>query len=374
MVLADVTVVDLSLQLPGPYATMLLRGLGARVVKVEPPGGDVARELDPRMFGLLNAGKESLELDLRTERGREVLDRLASIGDVFLEGFRPGVADRIGAGYEHVSRLRPDVVYCSLSGYGQAGPYRDLPGHDLNYLGVAGGVPAGENGAAGPQAIGMPVVDLASGTMAALAVVSALRRRDRTGQGQYLDVAMLDSAVVWSNLKRAPAEDAGEPAYGVFRAADGRLLSLAVLEDKFWRSLCRVLGWEDWDADPALADHAGRKRRAGEIAARLATDLAARPRDDWIEAFDAADVPAAAVSAEEEVAAHPQVAERGLWSTKPSGLRAPLPPELAVSPERPAPARSQDAPDLLAELGFGEEERSELMGSGAVAPGGERVG
>jgi crotonobetainyl-CoA:carnitine CoA-transferase CaiB-like acyl-CoA transferase len=357
MVLADITVVDLSLQLPGPYASMLLRGLGARVVKVEPPGGDVARVFDPRMFELLNAGKECVELDLRSARGRDVLGRLAEIGDVFLEGFRPGVAERLGAGYDDIARARPDVVYCSLSGYGQDGPYRDLPGHDLNYLGVAGGVPASEvqDGTPAPQDIGMPVVDLASGTMAALAIVAALRQRDRSGTSQYLDVAMLDSAVAWSNVKRAPADAGGEPAYGVFRASDGRLLSLAVLEDKFWRALCDVLGWADWAADPELAEHAGRRRRAEQIVARLAAAVASRPRDDWIEAFRAADVPAAPVSEGDEVAAHPQVVERALCAPDLSALRAPLPPQLAVTPEGEAPARDQDAARLRAELGLREE-------------------
>jgi CoA:oxalate CoA-transferase len=356
MVLSDITVVDLSLQLPGPYATMLLHDMGARVISVEPPGGDVARELDPPMFELLNAGKEAIELDLRSALGADVLARLARIADVFVEGFRPGVAERLGAGYDQLAAIRPDVVYCSISGYGQSGPLRDAPGHDLNYLGVAAGLP--HEGAADPTPaqIGMPVVDLAAGTTAALAMVAALRERDRTGEGRYLDMAMLDAAVVWANLKRPPSDDSGgEPAYGVFAAADGRTLSVGVLEDKFWRALCDVLGWSQWAADPELADHAGRRHRAPEIAARLAAALAERPRDEWLSALAAADVPAAPVNAPAEVVLDPQVVERSLYSGEPPRLRTPLPLEIAGAGGGEPPARNGDAHRLMAELGVAGE-------------------
>src|SRR5687768_15420791 len=169
--LAGVRVLDLSLQLPGPYATLLLRALGAEVTKVEPPGGDPVRVLDPPMYDRVNAGKDVRELDLRTRAGRAELHELAAACGVFVEGFRPGVAGRLGFAYDDIAGLRPDVVYCSISGYGQSGPYRTLPGHDLNYLGLAGAV----NGAHGdgPRSHPVPMVDLATGTTAALAIVAA---------------------------------------------------------------------------------------------------------------------------------------------------------------------------------------------------------
>lgn len=351
--LSDVTVLDLSLQLPGPYATMLFRSLGARVIKVEPPGGDPARVIDPRMFAVMNAGKESLEIDLRTQEGRQLLHSIASRCRVLIEGFRPGVAERLGFDYETISRLRPDVIYCSLSGYGQTGPYRDLPGHDLNYLGVGGDVGPRSRGdsTVAPEPIGMPVVDLAAGTVAALAVVAALRESDGTGRSRYLDVAMLDSAVVWANAKTARPED-GEPAYAVLRTADGRFLTIAVIEDKFWRSLCEVLGWHDWLDDPTLADHGLRKKRAAEILARLASAIAERPRDEWLRAFAQKDVPAAPAHVGDEAANDAQVIERGLLGVDSKPIRPPLPRELlplAGAPMEP-PALDESRERILSEL------------------------
>lgn len=365
LALADVTVLDLSLQLPGPYATMLLHTLGARVIKVEPPGGDPARTIDPVMFATVNAGKESLELDLRAERGRQVLRRLVQRADVLVEGFRPGVAERLGFAYEDVADARPDLVFCSISGYGQEGPYRGLPGHDLNYLAVGGGVPARcADGAASPQPIGVPVVDLAAGTTAALAIVAALRHRDATGCGAYLDVALLDTAVVWSNVKGVDRADGAEPAYAVLRAADHACLAVAVIEDKFWQALCAALEWHDWIHSPELATYASRRRRAGEIFQRLRDAIAARPRAEWLELFAEADVPAAPVNAPEDVEADPQVVERGLFVD--GRLRAPLPRDLArgtVAAVWPDGACSR----ILAELGYSADERAELLAAGVVA-------
>jgi crotonobetainyl-CoA:carnitine CoA-transferase CaiB-like acyl-CoA transferase len=348
--LADITILDLSLQLPGPYATMLLRSLGARVIKIEPPGGDLARLIDPPMFETLNAGKESLELDLRVPSSRELLLRLAARCDVAIEGFRPGVAARLGASYDDLARVRADIVYCSLSGYGQDGPYRSLPGHDLNYLGVGGGAADATVESTKPEHIGVPVIDLASGTAAALSIVAALRDRDRTGAGCYLDVAMIDSAVVWSNLKWEPSSAPGEPAYGVFRTGDGRLLSLAVIEDKFWLALCDVLAWADWRDDPAFRTHAARKEQSQRIVERLVDALAERTREQWLEAFARADVPAAPVHDGDEVASDPQVVARRLFVNGPERIRPPLPEALLDAPRRGAPGLGEHHRSIVAEL------------------------
>ncbi len=363
--LGDITILDLSLQLPGPYATMLLHALGARVIKVEPPGGDLARVIDAPMFETLNAGKESIELNLRLEESRAALRQIAARCDVLIEGFRPGVAERLGAGYDHVAAVRRDVVYCSLSGYGQDGPYRAMPGHDLNYLGVGGGAGGPGEGASEavgirPEQIGVPVIDLASGTAAALAIVAALRERDRTGQGRYLDVAMIDSAVVWSNLKWEPSSADGEPAYGVFDTADGRPLSLGVIEDKFWRGLCDVLGWQEWHDVDGFATHAARKSRSSEIVTRLAVALAERPRDEWLAAFAEADVPAAPVHDGAQVRDDPQVTARALFVEGPGRLRVPLPPALVRVPSVPAPRLGEHTTLILGE--FAAEESPAVEG------------
>jgi crotonobetainyl-CoA:carnitine CoA-transferase CaiB-like acyl-CoA transferase len=364
--LHGITVLDLTQQLPGPYTTLLLAGLGARVIKVEPPGGDAGRTIDPPMFRVVNAGKESIVLDLKSEQGRIDLHRLAVRSDVLVEGFRPGVAARLAADYATISALRPDVVYCSISGFGAAGPYVDVPGHDLNYLGVGGAVEAEPAGSwtSGAHEIGIPMVDLASGTMAALAIVAALNERAATGAGAELDVAMLDTAVFWGSV-RAPLRDGGsEPAYAVVAAADGQLLSFAVIEDKFWRSLCDVLGWGDWREDPALATHHQRRQRAPEIRERLANAIATRPREAWLDVLWAADVPVAPVHERARAPSDPQIAARGLFAADASGAPVPvvpLPPSLRRRPLGPAPALGGDGERVLAEL------LDEVPSSGASA-------
>lgn len=352
--LHDITVLDLTQQLPGPYATLLLAGLGARVIKIEPPGGDPSREIDPPMFDIVNAGKESVVLDLKREPGRAELHRLARSSDVFVEGFRPGVTTRLAADHASISAVRPDIVYCSISGFGVTGPYAGVPGHDLNYLGVGGSVDAvplapGDGSA---HQIGIPMVDLATGTMAALAIVAALRQRAASGDGAVLDAAMLDSAVFWGSVK-APLRDGGsEPAYGIVAAADGLLLSFAVIEDKFWRALCNALGWADWCEDPAFATHHARRRRAPEVRRRLAAAIARRPREAWLKVLWAADVPVAPVHERTLAPGDPQVVARGLFATAANGGTAPvvpLPPSLR-RPLRPAPELGGDGEGVLARL------------------------
>jgi crotonobetainyl-CoA:carnitine CoA-transferase CaiB-like acyl-CoA transferase len=346
--LDGLVVLDLTQQLPGPYATALLATMGAEVIKVEPPSGDPAREIDPAMFANVNAGKRSVVVDLKTDEGGAALRGLVARSDVFVEGFRPGVAARLGAGYEDVAGIRPDIVYCSLSGFGAEGPYRSVPGHDLNYLGVAGGADLNATGH-----IGIPMVDLASGTLASLAVVAALHRRARTGEGAYLDVAMLDAAVHWTHVKPAPAhDDAGEPAYGTFECEDGLRLTVAVLEDKFWRNLCVVLGWNDWLADDRLASQHGRRPRAAEIRERLGETLARAPRQAWLDRLWAEDVPVAPAHDAAEANRDPQVRARGLFAGGPEGESrpvAPIPASLRRDSQLPAPALGADTAVLFRE-------------------------
>jgi crotonobetainyl-CoA:carnitine CoA-transferase CaiB-like acyl-CoA transferase len=345
MALAGTRVLDFGQQLPLPYATLLLAQLGAEVIKVEPPGGDAGREIDPRMFEIVNAGKRSVAVDLKAEADRERLRDVARGCDVVVEGFRPGTAARLGFGYEEVRALRPDVIYLSLTGYGAGGPYRDVPGHDINYLGVAAGVRPDQAGW-----IGVPYVDLGSGTTAALAILAAVRERDTTGEGCFLDLGMIDIAAFWAGVKVAPREGS-EPAYGAFAAGDGRLLTLAVLEDKFWRNLCDCLGWEDWRDDPRLAGHELRRLHGREIEDRLKEMLATRPRDVWLQLFEAADVPAAPVHDPAEVGLDPQIQARGLarraaaddWRPV-----SPLPLGVRAAADAPSPSLDADGPAIFA--------------------------
>lgn len=374
--LSGVLVADFSLQLPGPYATWLLRSLGARVIAVEPPGGDPGRVLDSRMYATLSAGKEKFWVDLKDGRCRPVVDRLLRAADIVVEGFRPGVADRLGIGRDAVLRLRPDSIYVSVSGYGSAGSFASWPGHDINYLGMAAPIGLAET----THQIGIPVIDLAAGTVAALSAVAALRARERDADPrtwQFLDVALLDSAVAWSLLKdeyaKARQNGAGpveEPAYGIYRTSDGAHLSIAALEDQFFRRLCLACGWDDWLSPPVLDTFALRSANAARINERLTATIATRSLADWVDVLTSYDVPAAPVAGSlDDVVRNPQVDLRSLLRNSPRAghvVRPPLPESLID----PVDDDGQQGvlEQILAELGLTGEEREYLVAEGVLGP------
>lgn len=392
--LDDVAVLDLSLQLPGPYCTTLLAALGARIIKVEPPGGDPARQLDPPMFRWLAAGKQSLVLDLRNSAGQGVLHRLVQRADIIVEGYRPGVADRLGASYTTLSALNPGLIYVSISGYGQSGPYRDLPGHDINYLGVGGGLAAAPLRMPPREGtpIGLPVVDLAAGSAAALLAIAALRETSTTGSGRYLDVAMIDHAAYWSCLKAGsiltkepagsghfPSRVDGEPTYGAFRASDGKYLTIGIMEDKFWRRLCEVLEWGDFLLDQRLATYPARKRHRRAIIRRLKGTISTRPRDEWLRQLTASGLPVAPVHNLGEVLTDPQLSVRNLFERDGGGnlqLMPPIPHSVRRTPvSNQSFALGSDTWAVLEDLGCSAEEALALrdagaFGSDAPAPSG----
>ena len=268
--LSDVRVLDLSRLLPGGFCSLLMADLGAEVLKVEDTGmGDYIRWAEPRyegaersaasaLFLALNRGKRSARVNLKSGEGQEVLKRLAREHDVLLESFRPGVLDRLGVGYDVLREENPGLVYCAITGYGQDGPYRDRPGHDMNYLGLNGVLGlTGEKGGPPVQAAGQ-IADLGGGAlMAAFAILAALRERDHSGQGQFVDVSMHDGAMSWLALvagrqlcdgetaRRGGLELAGSlVCYRPYPCADG-WVTLGALEPKFWQSWCRGVGRED---------------------------------------------------------------------------------------------------------------------------------
>ena len=306
--LDGIRVLDASIWRPGPYATQLLGDPGAEVCKIEPPGGDPMRAF-PELFASLNGDKRSVVLDLKDGTDRATARALAAAADVLMEGFRPGVADRLGIGYEDVRSTNPGIVYCSISGYGQSGPLRDVPGHDLNYQAYAGSLtPDGGE----PRESALPIGDLAGGAFAALAVCAALAGRARTGEGERVDVSMTDVLATWTGAasnRLTGAEDrlAGLPTYGTFATADGRHLTLGVItEQHFWEAVCDGLGLDDLRA-VGLFD---RLDRAEEVRARVADAIAAKPLDELLHALDGA--PAAPALTRAEMLEHPQLVHRGL--------------------------------------------------------------
>ncbi|MDA8046030.1 MAG: CoA transferase [Actinomycetota bacterium] len=316
MPLSEMTVVDISQQLPGPYCTALLASLGARVIKVEPPIGDPARSIDPAMFAMVNDGKEFVRLDLKAAGDVERLHRLVAEADVFVEGFRPGVAARLGAGVDTLAALKAALVYCSISGTGQSGPLAGVPVHDLNLQGLAG-IRGTEVG------IGIPWVDLGTASMAALAIVASWGKALVTGRGCFIDAAMLDTSVLWGRVKEE-AHDREEPTYGRFATSDGLEVTVAVLEDHIWRRLCLAFGWQDWVDHGDLATYAERVVRASEIRSRLAEACLCRSRDELVDLAVEYDLPMTPSGASIGSAAEKHLLLRALGPVSGRSVPAPL--------------------------------------------------
>ncbi|HEY4281310.1 MAG TPA: CaiB/BaiF CoA-transferase family protein [Conexibacter sp.] len=395
--LTGLRVLDLSRLLPGPFCSLLLADLGADVLKVEDTGaGDYVRWTPPYVEGAegsarsaiflaLNRNKRSLRLDLKAEQGREVLLRLVRGADVLLESFRPGVLDRLGVGYERLKRENPGLVYCAITGYGQDGPLRDRAGHDMNYLGL-GGLLALTGDADGPpvQAAGQ-IADIGGGAlMAAVGILAALRERDRSGEGQLVDISMTDGALSW--LAMIAAQQLNDPAgtslrrgmlplsgsivcYRPYACADG-WVTLGALEPKFWQAWCRGVARED--LIERQFDQPGSDAHR-EVQAIFAT----RTRAEW-EAFAAEhDCCLEPVRELDEALGSELVRAREMvvgldqpGAAKPVQMLG-LPIKLSRTPgdpvRAPGPALGGDTDAVLAAAGYSADEIAALNEAGVVA-------
>lgn len=327
--LAGIRVLDFSTLLPGPLAGLLLAEAGADVIKIERPGvGDEMRTYEPRLgddsanFALLNRGKQSVALDLKASGALAKLTPLIQSADVLIEQFRPGVMDRLGLGYEAVRKSNPRLVYCSITGFGQNGPRRDMAAHDLNYLALAGllSLTADETGA--PTMPHAPIADIAAGSYpAVMNILLALLQRQQTGSGVYLDISMTNNLFVlsyWGLANGFAAGDwprpgaalttGGSPRYRIYRTADGGYLSVGAIEQRFWEVFCRLI-----NLDAAARDDT--HDPAATIAAVTAR-VAARPVAHWRKLFDGQDVCCAMVASLDEAVRDPHVAARNLFSRR----------------------------------------------------------
>ena len=267
--LRGLVVADFSVTLPGPYCSQLLRRLGARVIHVEPPGGDPVRDVSD-LFAALSEGKESVVVDLRLDADRALALAITDDADIVVEGWRPGVAERLGVGPATVLERNPGAVYCSISGYGQVGELAMRAGHDINYVAEAGALDAVER-------IGLPIADLGGATFAALRVVAATLHAARTGEGQHLDVSLAGAVRDWVEAVALDRTSTplptvhGLPHYGSFVTADGATLTLGVVfEQRLWQGLALALGRPDW----CELDAGARTERAGELRAAIAATVA----------------------------------------------------------------------------------------------------
>ncbi|WXG41564.1 MAG: CaiB/BaiF CoA-transferase family protein [Candidatus Freyarchaeum deiterrae] len=391
--LDGIKVLDLTRLLPGDYCTLLLADLGAEVLKVEEPVvGDYVRWYPPMvgqesaMHHLLNRNKKSITLDLRNDRAREILYKLVNEYDILIESFRPGVTKKLGIDYEILEDINPKLVYLSLTGYGQSGPYRDLPGHDINYIGLAGilGITGERNGP--PVIPGVQVADLSGGMFAAFSVLSGIISRDRTGRGQYIDFAMLDGVISWLtvhastyfagnvNPKRGEMPLSGAlPVYNVYETKDGKYLSVGCLEDKFWKNLFKAIGREDIpNIDVSFQNL--RFDMLDEVTAELRKIFLTKTRDEWVKLFWEQEVIAGPVYTFEETFKDPQVKARKMiveldhpevGKLKQTGI----PVKFSKTPgeiRMRAPHLGENTEEILLSLGYSEEEIKQLKNEKAV--------
>jgi crotonobetainyl-CoA:carnitine CoA-transferase CaiB-like acyl-CoA transferase len=324
--LKELKMLDLSRLLPGPYCSLLFADLGMEVLKVEDPEqGDYTRGIAPiwkkdsAIFLALNRNKKSIKLNLKIREGKEIFYKLIQSYDIILESFRPGVIDRLGIGYQELKKRNPRVILCSLSGYGQDGPYKGRSGHDINYIGLGGvleitGVKNGD-----PVLPGVQIADIGGGgMMAAIAILAAAIHREKTGEGQFLDISMMDSVVSWLSihagkyfmdgelLKRGDMPLTGRYAcYQIYPTKDGRHMSLGALEPKFWKNFCEAVGRKDL-MDKQFIEGEEQLRVIEEIQNLFKT----KTQEEWVNFFKKADACCEPILTFEQVFQHPQVLHR----------------------------------------------------------------
>ena len=400
LALEGIKVLDFCRNAPGMFATMILADLGADVLMVERPLDETRAAYERIVAGIetpederrhasfngLQRNKRSIALNLKEPEALEIFRQLAADADVLVEGFRPGVVNRLGVGYEQVKEINPRAVYCSVSGYGQTGPYSQMAGHDINYISFAGAL-----GLIGDSPDGKPAIPLnliadyaGGGLCGAVGILAALMAREKTGLGQYVDIAMTEGVLYmlcgmvadalkhgYTPTRGGTRLNGGSPYYNVYRTADGKYFSIAAIEPWFWENLCRAIGRED------LIPHqsAGDEKRA-EIARILEDAFLAKTRDEWFDILRDANISVGKVYDLEEALNDPQVLERGMVVELeapgvPGGkLRQPgIPFQLSETPGQvrfPGSVTGQHTTEVLAGLGYDSACIAELKVKGVA--------
>jgi crotonobetainyl-CoA:carnitine CoA-transferase CaiB-like acyl-CoA transferase len=396
--LDGVRTLDLTNVLAGPFCCYQLAQLGADVIKVEVPrSGDLARqlgadsELNKRLMGASflaqNAGKRSVTINLKNPSGKEVFRRLVATADVVVENFRPGVMDRLGLGYEALREVKADLIYCAISGFGKDGPLRDNPAYDQIVQGISGVMSVTGDKQSAPLRVGFPVADTIGGITAAFAIAAALFRRERSGQGEFIDVSMLEATLVtmgWAVSNWLIAAVIPEPMgnenitaspSGTFKTAAG-LLNIAANKQEQFEKLCELIGRKELASDPRYANREDRKKRRYELKADLESALQGKSAKEWSDLCNKHGVPAGEVLSIPEILEHPQIRERSLikhFQDAPGTDR-----EIAVvragfrlasgdpEPVSPPPLLGADTEMILEELGYDRNAIVKLKTAGAV--------
>jgi itaconate CoA-transferase len=377
--------------LSGPFATCLLADMGAEVIKIERPRvGDVIRSWDSVVKGLssgfvwLNRNKRSLTVDVKKPKGREIVQTLAKSSDVFFENYAPGVVTRLGLGYEKLQAANPRLIYCSLSGYGQDGPYRDVKAYDLLIQGE-GGIIATTGYPDKPARAGIAIADIASGMYAAVGILLALYQREKSGSGQFIDVSMFDSIVSWLGYFPHHYWHAGEEPsrvgmrhhyvtpYGPYLAGDGEYVNLAVASASDWETFCRqVIERADLLEDPRFATVEGRRKNRAELEETIENIFLERDHNHWLGQLKKAELPYGEVRGIAQVLAHPQAAARKLIREveSPVGKIPVIANAIKMSASESRydriPALGENSDAILRELGYSHEAIAQLRSEGVV--------
>lgn len=383
-------ILDLTRLLPGAFCTQLFADYGADVLKIEQPGaGDYNRQFAPiakkesGSFLLLNRNKRSMTLNLKAEEGRTIFRKLAQEADVIVEGFRPGVMDRLNLGYELLKADNPRLVYCAISGFGQDGPYALKTGHDLNYMGYAGAMPLFGTPETGPIVPGLSIADVGGGSlMAAFGILTALASRAKTGNGQFVDISMTDGLVSWlcyhaANYLFAGIEPqggvqhfiGGAPCYNVYRCSDGRHITLGIIEEHFWHNCCDLIGRPDFKSQQWPVGEAAEQQFAC-----LKQVFAGNTSDYWVKTLAEHDVPASPVNTMEEAFKDPQLVHREMlqYIDHPVEGRIPqlgFPIKFSETPgsfRTPPPILGQHTKEVLSGLNYSEQDIARFADAGVI--------
>lgn len=388
--LQGIYILDLTRLLPGAYCTLLLADLGAEVLKIEDTeGGDYGRWTPPlvketsTLFLSLNRNKKSMKLNLKTGKGREIFRKLLKKGDVLVEGFRPGVMRRLGLSYGALRKINPRLIYCSITGYGQDGPYKDKAGHDINYMGISGAL--GASGPAGgpPGLPAFQLADIGGGSYApAVAILAALFNRTKTKKGLYLDASMMEGALSFMTIHfgkmLAPGNrfergmeplSGGVVCYNIYQTKDGKYMSLGALEPKFWKNLCLLLGRNDLIGEqfsPPIPEN--------PVMGQLQEIFKGKTRDEWVEVLKGKDVCCEPIYDLNEVPSDPHIVSRRCFfemnhpsEGKIPQVRTPIRfPGFEKMSGKPPPQYGEHTEEVLRGLGYSKKAIKQFKAKGVI--------